>query len=86
MYCTMPHTPTSEHRLRLTLDFGVDYYPNSPPGLFDTTHDSQYVNWWQNAIAWTGIFRHYATTGDFVGEAQALNAMQVHWSTYFEPW
>lgn len=52
-------------------------YPNSPPGLFEVTHNSQTVNWWQNAIAWTGMFRHFATSGDYYGEFAAIDAMEV---------
>lgn len=52
-------------------------YPNDPPGLFETTHNSQTVNWWQTAIAWTSMINHYETTGDYYDPDQVIDSIKV---------
>lgn len=59
----------------ITLTLGR--YPNDPPGRFETTHGSTVVNWWQTAIAWTGMINHYATTHDYYQYERVIDSVQV---------
>lgn len=61
--------------MRLALILGR--YPNDPPGRFENTHGSTTVNWWQTAIAWTGMINHYATTHDYYQYDRVINSVMV---------